>query len=267
MKDFDMAKELFKDTINQKLYFDSMSAQIAKDKIEEAIGEQTMALIFITGEPGVGKSFILNRMYNLIALTQSTTLLTHPCFDKRDLLKLLYDSKGLAFDKNINFNTLKDNLISTYQDTKHTIFIDNAQFLNEEQYEFIRIMNNTEIFQFVLSLSKKESTLVLEKKYFKAKTKIIIDYGNLEEKEIYRYIQSVLLFHNFGEIASMFSLSHAKVIGRYAQGNFRLVKQFLHTLMKLLSYAQKHRLSKYQKINSCLLTMTALDIGLIHDKA
>lgn len=266
MKDFDMAKELFKDTINPKLYFDSISAQIAKDKIEEAIDKQIMALIFIIGESGVGKSFILNMMKNLIAQTQLTTLLTHPCFDKRDLLKILYDAKGLTFDKNINFNTLKDKLLSTYQNTKHTIFIDDAQLLNEEQCEFIRIMNNTDIFQFVLCLSKEESAVVLEKKYFKAKTKIIIEYGNLEEREIYRYIQSILLFHNLGEIASMFSLGHAKVIGRYAQGNFRLVKQFLHTLMKLLSYAQKHGLSKYQKINSCLLSMAALEMGFINDK-
>lgn len=267
MKDFDMAKELFKDTINPKLYFDSMSAQIAKDKIEEAIGEQTTALIFVIGESGVGKSFIINMMHNLIAQTQLTTLLTHPCFDKRDLLKILYDSKGLTFDKNSNFNTLKDNLLNAYQNTKHTIFIDDAQLLNEEQCEFIRIMNNTEVFQFVLCINKQESTLVLEKKYFKAKTKIVIEYGNLEEREIYRYIQSILLFHNLGEIASMFLLSDAKVIGRYAQGNFRLVKQFLHTLMKLLSYAQKHGLSKYQKINSCLLSMAALDMGFINDKA
>jgi len=56
------------------------------------------------------------------------------------------------------------------------------------------------------------------------------------------------------------------VIARYAKGNFRTIKKFLYTLMKLLDYAQKKNLSKYRTLNSCLLTMAALDIGLINDK-
>jgi len=64
----------------------------------------------------------------------------------------------------------------------------------------------------------------------------------------------------------MFSSGDAKAVGRYAKGNFRTIKKFLYTLMKLLAYAKKHGLNKYQKINGCLLTMAALDIGLINDK-
>lgn len=266
MRDFDAAKELFKDIIDPKLYFDSISAEIAKNKIEEAIYERNAPLIFIIGDPGVGKSYILRLINQHISGKQLTVFIDHPFFDKRDLLKMLYDAKGLAFNKDINFNSLKDDLLKAYEGTNHTIFIDEAQLLNEEQFELIRIMSDTKVFQFVLSMHKEEGALILQKKHFKSRTKIVIEYGNLEEGEILRYIQSMLISHMHGEIASMFSKTEAKVIGRYAQGNFRTIKKFLYTLMKLLSYAKKHGLAKYQKINSCLLTMAALDIGLINDK-
>lgn len=266
MRDFDAAKELFKDTIDPALYFDSVSAEIAKNKIEDAIMERNAPLIFIIGDPGVGKSYILKLINHKISQSQLTVFIDHPFFDKRDLLKMLYDAKGLAFNKEINFNTLKDELLKAYEGTNHAIFIDEAQLLNEEQFELIRILSDTKVFQFVLSMHQEEGALILQKKHFKSRTKIVIEYGNLEESEILRYIQSVLISHTYGEIASMFSKNEAKIIGRYAKGNFRTIKKFLYILMKLLSYAKKNGLTKYQKLNSCLLTMAALDIGLINDK-
>lgn len=266
MRDFEAAKELFKDIIDPSFYFDSVSAEIAKTKIEDAIMERNAPLIFIIGDPGVGKSYILRLINQTISKSQLTILIDHPFFDKRDLLKMLYDAKEIPFDKEIPFNSLKDELLKAYQGTNHTIFIDEAQLLNEEQFELIRILSDTKVFQFVLSMHQEEGALILQKKHFKSRTKIVIEYGNLEANEILRYIHSVLMSQMHGEIASMFSKSEAKAIGRYAKGNFRTIKKFLYVLMKLLAYAKKNGLVKYQKINQCLLTMAALDIGLINDK-
>jgi len=266
MRDFEGAKELFKDTINPLFYFDSVSAEIAKNKIEDAISERNAPLIFVIGDPGVGKSYILRVINQKVSQNQLTVFIDHPFFDKRDLLKMLYDAKGLDFNKEINFNSLKDELLKEYTGTNHTIFIDEAQLLNEDQFELIRILSDTKVFQFVLSMHKEEGALILQKKHFKSRTKIVIEYGNLEESEILRYVHSILIANSHTEIATLFSKNEVKVIGRYAQANFRTIKKFLYTLMKLLAYAKKHGLSKYQKINKCLLTMAALDIGLIDDK-
>lgn len=147
-----------------------------------------------------------------------------------------------------------------------TIFIDEAQLLNNDQFEFIRVLSDTKLFQFVLAMHKAEGIVLLNKKQFKTRMKLVIEYGNLEENEIVRYIQTLLMGHMHGDIALMFSKNEAKVIARYAKGNFRIIKKFLYVLMKLLDYAQKNNISKYQKLNRCLLTMAALDIGLIDDK-
>lgn len=265
MRDFEAAQELFKDNIDLTFYFDSINAEVARNKIEEAVIERNAPLIFLIGDPGVGKSYILQLLNNKISKKQLTIFIDHPFFDKRDLFKMLYDAKGLAFDKEIDFNTLKDDLLQAYENCTHTIFIDEAQLLNEEQFEFIRILSDTKVFQFVLAMHKEEGRIILEKKHFKSRTKVVIEYGGLEANEVLRYIQSLLIAYAHGEIATLFTQKHARKITAYTEGNFRTIKKFLYVLMKLLAYAKKNGLQKYQAVNACLLTMAALDLGLIHD--
>lgn len=266
MRDFTNAKELFVDIVNPNLYFDSVSAEVAKNKIFDAVEERIAPLVFLIGDPGVGKSYILKYINYAIKENQLTIFIDHPFFDKRDLLKMLYDAIDLEFDRNINFNELKDTILKAYKSTKHTIFIDEAQLLNEEQFELIRILSDTKVFQFVLSMHKEEGEQILEKKHFKSRTKVVIRYGNLVSDEIYRYIQSTLFEHSHGEISSMFSKSHAQLINKYTGGNFRTVKKMVYTLLVLLDYAKKHGMKKYQSINNTLLLMAALDIGIVNEK-
>ncbi len=265
MRDFEAAGILFRDDINPKYYFDSSSAEIAKNKIKEAIDERNAPLIFLIGDPGVGKSYILKLLNSKIKNGQLTVFIDHPFFDKRDLLKLLYEAKGMDFNRDINFNTLKDELINEYKDTTLTIFIDEAQLLNEEQFELIRILSDTKVLQFVLSMHKEEGSVILDKKHFKSRTKVVINYGKLDVNEVYRYIQSSLISNSYSEIALMFSKKDAKRITKYTEGNFRTIKKFLYVLMKLLNYAKIHGIKKYQKLHPDLITMAALDLGMIND--
>lgn len=265
MRDFEGAGALFRDDINPRYYFDSSSAEIAKNRIKEAIDERNAPLIFLVGDPGVGKSYILKLLNEEIKNKQLTIFIDHPFFDKRDLLKLLYEAKGMEFDRSTSFNTLKDELLKEYRDTTHTIFIDEAQLLNDEQFELIRILSDTKVLQFVLSMHKEEGSVILEKKHFKSRTKVIVSYGSLDASEIYRYIQSSLISNAHSEIASMFSKRDAKKIAKYTAGNFRTVKKFLYVLMKLLHYAKQNGIKKYQKLHPDLLTMTALDLEMIRD--
>lgn len=265
MRDFKDAKKLFVDVIDTKYYFDSASAEVSRHKIESAINERYAPLVFLIGDPGVGKSYILRLISDKLEKQKLSIFIDHPFFDKRDLLEILYEAIGLEFDKTINFNVLKEKLLKEYRDDKHTIFIDEAQLLNEEQFELIRILGDTKIFQFVLSMHKEEGRVILEKKHFKSRTKVVIEYRKLHYSEVFRYIQSTLLMKNHSDIAFMFSKKDALKITKYAQGNFRTIKKFIFTLLSLLEYAQKNGLKKYSDINSCLLQMSALEIGVIYD--
>jgi type II secretory pathway predicted ATPase ExeA len=265
MRDFENAKEIYKDIIDTKFYFDSISAEVAKTKIESAISEKNAPLVFVIGNPGVGKSYMLKLLNEEIKHRHLTVFIDHPFLDKRDLLKLLYEAKGLEFNKEINFNTLKEELVKEYKETTPTIFIDEAQLLNKEQFELIRILSDTKVLQFVFAMHKEEGREILQKKHFKSRTKAIIEYGELDSNEVYRYIQSSLISHSFSEIALMFSKKDAKKIAKFCNGNFRTIKKFMYVLMSLLDYAKKNGLKKYQKINNNLLLMSALELGLIDE--
>ena len=101
MRDYTGAKELFKDIIDIKYYFDSIGAEITRYKVENAIEERNAPLIFLIGDPGVGKSYILRLISKELEKKSRSIFIDHPFFDKRDLLKILYESKNIVFDKNI----------------------------------------------------------------------------------------------------------------------------------------------------------------------
>lgn len=266
MKDFEAAKSLFKDSVDPSFYFDSISSEIARKKLQEALTQHTASLIFILGDPGVGKSHMLRLMHSMSQQSHISLLLEQPFFDLRDLYKILYEARGMVFDKKKTFLTYQEELFEAYVGVPCTVFLDEAQLFNDAQFELIRVLSDTKLFQFILAMHTDEGNALLRKKQFATRSKIIIEYGNLEDREVLRYIQTILLGHTLGDIALLFSTNHAKVIGRYAQGNFRVIKKFLYTLMKLLNFAQKNGLSRYYKINTCLLNMAALDIGLLDDK-
>lgn len=265
MKDFEAAQEFFKDTLDPSLYFDSISAEIARTTLLQSIGNPEIPLICMLGDPGVGKSHMLHVMHHATALRTTTVFIEHPFFERKDLFKALYQARAIPFDATKTEAEFLETLFEAYVGTLCTLFIDEAQLLSDEQFEFIRILSDTKLFQFVLALHKDEGFRLLQKKQFQTRNKLVIEYGNLEENEILRYIHASLMGHMHGDIALMFSKNEAKVIARYAKGNFRTIKRFLYTLMKLLDYAQKNKLSKYERLSSCLLSMAALDIGLIND--
>lgn len=266
MKDFEAAKEFFKDTVDPSLYFDSISAEIARNKLQETIGNPAIPLMFIMGDPGVGKSHMMRIMHHATALKTPTVLIEHPFFSPTDLFKELYAAKGIFFDEKKSHKEFLNELLEAYAGTLCTIFIDEAQLLNNDQFEVIRLLSDTKLFQCVLAMHKAEGVVALNQKEFKTRTKLVIEYGNLEENEILRYIQTLLMGHMHGDIALMFSKNEAKLIARYAKGNFRIIKKFLYALMQLLDYTQKKNIAKYQKLSRCLITMAALDIGLLDDR-
>jgi thymidine kinase len=263
MREFAKARELFKDVIDTSYYFDSISAEIVRFKIENAIKDRSVPLIFLIGDPGVGKSYMLKYISKEVEKEHLSIFIDHPFFDKRDLLKILYEKKGLFFDASQSFNLLKDRIVNVYKNVVHTIFLDEAQLLNEEQLELIRILSDTKVFQFVLSMHKEEGKTILEKKHFKSRNKLVIHYENIQSEEVHRYIQSTLMKEGFSEISLMFSKKHSRIINRYCEGNFRTIKKFVYSVLDILEYAKVNGIKRHYDINGCLLKMSALNIGAI----
>lgn len=265
MSEFQAAKELFKDVINPSFYFDGISAESARKKLLEAIGNNAYPLIFIIGDPGVGKSHLIYSTYQSTMVRALSILIERPYFDPNELIRRLYVLRELPYDEIKPQSHVLEELLEAYVGMRCTIFIDEAHLLNETQWELIYLLGDLNVFQFVLTSHKEEGMQLLQNQAIKRKAKLVIEYGHLNAAETLRYIHTLLMTKSYGDIALMFSKKHAKSIARYTKGNFRMTKRFLYTLMKLLDYAYQNKLSKYTTLSNCLLTMTALDIGLIRD--
>ncbi len=268
MNQFGVAKELFSDDFDLSGYFDSLTFEYAKKSLVDAIIARDTPLIFLLGNPGTGKSFLLNFITKKVKNVKVAKYFTHPYFDDKEFLEILLSLAGKNVERNmLTTEALISHLKRNFSDLEYTIFIDEAQLLTEEQVELIRILSDQKIFQFVLAMHKKEGYYILGKDHFKSRTNRVIEIEPLQNHEVARYIEHRLISNNLSDLASMFKKNHIKFINTYAQKNFRTTKKLVRTLFEIMNIAQKDDLDlSYRKVNYKTLTMSAIDIGLIDVK-
>ncbi len=267
MNQFSEAKTLFDDNFDLSGYFDSLSFEYAKKQLIEAMRTHEVPLVFLLGNPGTGKSFLLNYIQQKVTSVKVAKYFTHPYFDEKEFLATLLSLAGPNVEPG-EFSTeqLISRLKRAFGDLEYTIFIDEAQLLTEDQVEMIRILSDQKIFQFVLAMHQKEGDYILSKPHFKSRTTKRILMEGLTDKEIARYIEHRLLSNNYSDIAQMFKPAHAKFIQNYSGGNFRTTKKLLRTALEIVDIAHRESHNKYARINQATLTMAAIDTGLIHVK-
>ena len=260
MRDFQRAKELFKDRLDINLYFDSQTSENAKKRVLTTIRRGDSNLIFLIGAPGSGKTYLIRLVNQELKDQIVSIVIDNPFFTEAKLMQKLLQAINR---KDIDPRDT-EKVMDLFRGIRHTIFIDEAQLLNIKQIELIRILSDTKVFNFVLAMHEKEGGEILEKPHFKTRTKEIVLIGKLKEDEVLRYIQSsLILFSSTHELAYFFDETNVKEIYKYTKGNFRTLKRFIHTLLELLEYAFNNNLEKYQVIDKRMTTMAAIDMDLI----
>jgi len=215
----------FEDKIEIEEPFNSMAFRLALQELNEL----DSYLTFLLGEPGSGKTFLSNYFVN-----------------QRD--------DALFIKAPLSLNDIK-NLDDKYK----IVIIDEVQLLNEEIVEYIRILADERVKKFILSTHLKDGEKILQKEHFKSRDIKVIRLFLLDKVEIKHFINSELIKFNISHIIS--NRDYNKIF-KYTKGNFRYVKKFMKTLFILLEFAHNNQITKYNKINSCLLEMTAMEIGL-----
>jgi hypothetical protein len=77
--------------------------------------------------------------------------------------------------------------------------------------------------------------------------------------EFEKYVMSKFIKNNRYDLIDKRRL---KKIYSLTKGNFRLSKKFIFTALTLLDYSLRNAL-KYNKIDSCIIDMSAIELGLI----
>jgi len=182
----------FDDTLEDKI-FENISFNIALSSLNNS----TSNLKFLIGEPGIGKSFLLNKQFE--------NILT-PIITKEDI------------DINI------DNLV-----------IDEAQLLDDTLVEYIRILSDKG-HKILLSMHTKDAKKFLEKEHFKSRNIDVVELQPLAKEDMIKYINFKLISNNINMIISKkdFDLIYKYTKGnfRYVKKMMKTIFELLQFAME-----------------------------------
>jgi len=218
--------EEFRNSLDLDDYFSHFSFEVAKDEILKSKSN----IIFLVGEPGNGKSFLLNFLY--YKYPSEYILIKEPFFSKDKFLKLDYVGKK--------------------------ILIDEAQLLNMEMIEFLRILSDKG-YQIILAMHKKEGEKIIKLPQFNSRYTQIVELKHLKYEEFEKYVYSKFIKHR------KFYLLDKKVLKKvykFSKGNFRISKKFIFTMLSLLDFSLEKGL-RYVKLDNCILEMSAIELGFL----
>lgn len=231
-----------------------------KNTIESILSHNAKQLLFLTGEPGVGKSAFLN--YLETQFSYDIIKFDIPFLEPIDFVKILIQ-KTQTEVTNYSLEELIKQVISLYRDSNYIVVIDEAQLLSKEMIEIIRILADSKAFWFILAMHKHESKQILKEPQFASRPHKILELQNITLEECKEYIFTELENENATMLANEITKKHLKTIYKLSRGNMRVLKKLLHTSFLLIDYAQKNDKEKHKTFNKCILTMAAIDGGLI----
>jgi len=217
--------KIFEDIIEDEVFH-----TYSFDNAYKQIVESKSNLKFLLGESGSGKSFLINYLQDKL----SPTPIVINGFISTDEIDSILDEYRL-------------------------IIIDEAQLLEEKVIEYIRILTDTKKYNFLLSMHKHESDKILQQEHFKSRDIEVILLDKITKEEMIQYLNIKLLQANANHLLTKKEFNK---IYNYTNGNFRYIKKFIKTLFQLLQFAKDNNLKKYDKINNCLITMSAIELGL-----
>ncbi len=242
-----MYKELidsFSDVINVDDCFHTLSFELSKKKLLTSKSD----LIFLLGNPGAGKTFLIN--YLMEEINDREFFYFPRGFDsKEELLRKLYIS---------NIETNKE----IFRNKNHLIIIDEAQLLDNSILEYIRTLSDTKCFNFLLSMHLNEGEKILSQSHFKSREIDVVELEAITKEDMMNFInKKLIIFHE----QNLLTASDFNLLYRFTNGNFRYIKRIMKKSFELLKFAKENKIKKYKKINKAIITMAALDLGLVDE--
>ena len=239
MAKFNEAKELFRDVVDLNFYIPLASSEKTKNDLINAI-EQKEKMILLTGEAGSGKSLLLKKIFSELKTKKKIFYVTNPYLEINSLLNLL---------KNIELNV------------HQILLLDEAQLLNSETWENLRIYADRGNVTIVFATHDTNVKELLEKKHFSTRINYIIPIRKITRNDVEKFIITKLLKNNLNEIADMFDKKNFNKIYKYSKGSLRAVNQLMFKLFDILDYFDKKYPGKIKdKIENKYIEIAIMDL-------
>jgi general secretion pathway protein A len=240
--------------------------------IEEIIAEIVHGIcarkgfLLLTGDVGLGKTTITRRILKILELRHvSTSLVFHTSLKDVDLLREINRDFGLPIDAgNDNdqlgdqLQRLNDFLVAQYGRGRNcAIIIDDAQNLDRDSLELVRMISNLEvdqqkIVQIVLVGQPELMTTLRSRSMRQLYSRIVIRkvVRSLCRQELQRYIQFKLNTAGNQGCISLSAFAYRRLFG-LSKGNFRSVNMLMDRCLYALSLYGQYRI-KHHTVNAAV---------------
>ena len=255
--------QLFEEKTTGIDFFINSSVAALKRSLQQILENETKQLLFLIGEPGVGKSVFLRHFDRLFENRYKTILFDMPFLEPVDFIKMLIKNANESVE-DFSLDAMIKQVVSIYRNSNYIVLFDESQLLSKQMIEVIRILADSKAFWFVLAMHKHESKSILNEPQFASRPHKVLELGKLSRQEYKEYLYTEFRNTSQPYLAEEISGKYLKKLYKLTDGNFRDLKKLLFHLFLLIDYAHESGKRKYQKPSSCLITMAAIEGGLLH---
>jgi len=265
---FALLKDIFIDSVDKNSYVDLESASYNYKILESGL-EKPLKMLLVFGKPGTGKSMLLNKLYHNLKHSREIHYFDAPILSEKEFLRRLFESissQSIPHNMKVNF----DGLLRYCQNLKGkreiTFLLDECQLYNESLMEKIRLLSDTRVIKFVITLHKTDNEEVIAKEHFKTRIWEVIEMSNANVNELELYITKKMVKNGFIEISNMLRKKDFKYIHNHTGGNFRETNKYLYTIFDIYEYYDEFEPNKLsnKRFSKKVLEMAALRLGYIH---
>ncbi len=265
---FEEVKKIFIDSINKDNYVELDSATYNYNLLETSL-LKPLKMILLYGRPGTGKSMLLNKLYHNLKEHREIHYFEAPILSEKAFLKEIYESmsgKSVPENMRVNFDGLLKYAQSLRGKREVVFLLDECQLYSEALMEKIRLLSDTRVVKFVITLHKTEDEDIVAKEHFKTRIWEVIVMKNVTEDDLHLYLQKKLIKKGFLEISNMIRKKDIRYIHYMTNGNFRETNKYLYTIFGIYEYYEKNNPKKIstKKLSKKILEMAAIELGYIN---
>jgi type II secretory pathway predicted ATPase ExeA len=264
---YSIVKDIFIDSVEKDAYVD-LEYAVENYKILESSLEKPLKMLLLFGKPGTGKSMLLNKLYHNLKEHREIHYFDAPILSEKSFLQRIFESissKSIPQNMRVNFDGLLK-YCQTLKGKREIVFLlDECQLYSESLMEKIRLLSDTRVIKFVITLHKTDNEEIIAKEHFKTRIWEVIEMRNVTVYDLELYITKKLVKKGFMEIANMLSKKDFIYIHTCTKGNFRETNKYLYTIFDIYQYydeVEPHKLSK-RKFSKKILEMGAIRLGYI----
>ncbi len=258
MSKFKLAREAFlKDENTKPLKLESHYPIEKLTKMLSIKESQNITLIY--GDAGVGKTTLLNEIYQNNKESKHILFFTTPFFSIDSLLNQIYK----AFIQEEMPRDTQEAIINLVLklDEVVIIMLDEANLYKNEILELIRILSDTNKFKFILSMT---NTLLMNEDSFKSRIWELIELKNLSKDELVTYIDQRLITKKQIEIVRLLSKKNYNLIYKLTKGNFRNTNRLMFKVFEICEYYDKNEPKKIGRtLPNKFIEMAGIDLGIL----